>query len=189
MNNYTYEQIKKRIFEWEQKDILKYLKKQDKIAISKNDTDALIIDLTFDNCLAQITVSNPIFAPYQFVSLEAMTFDSEKVQESGTPEMIYFFYDTDEMLEEEIIIELEIGIQYCSDYVPNLLRETYLHKRGTLILENKKLYQIVHPSDIKRVKKEALDDYFKCIDIEAQYLVIQNDILSIRVLPQIFRIT
>lgn len=76
-----------------------------------------IFDLTFKHCLAQLTVSNPIFAPYQYVDFEAMARESEK------PELIYFFYDSKEMTEEEVFHELEVGIQYCSGYIPNQLRK------------------------------------------------------------------
>lgn len=123
MSNYSYDEIKKQIFKWSQKDILKYLKEQDKMEISKNNDNGLIIDLTFDNCLGQVIVSNPIFAPYQFVSFEAMTLDSDKSHETGNPELIYFFYDTDKMSEKDVIKELEVAIKYCSDYIPNILKK------------------------------------------------------------------
>ena len=45
MSNYSYDEIKKRIFQWGKKEILNYLKKQDEIEISKNDNEALIINI------------------------------------------------------------------------------------------------------------------------------------------------
>lgn len=186
MGTYSYERIKKIVYEWCQKDLLMNLKKQDEMEVSKNSNEALIIDLTFDNCLAQLTVSNPTFAPYQFVSFEAMTLDSSKALESGIPEMVYFFYDTDKMLEKDVISELEIGIQYCSNYIPDLLAKTYLNKRGTLSLECEKSFHAVHPNDIEKINKEILNSEFICVNVEAQYLVLSNHILSLRILPLFF---
>lgn len=119
MGQYTYNDIKNRIFEWSQKEIYQYLSEHDKVELSKNNDEALIIDFTFRNCLAQLTVSQPYFAPCQFVFFEAATLDSVKAQISGEPEMIYFFYDLAEMSEKDVINGLGIGIQHCSNYMPN----------------------------------------------------------------------
>lgn len=188
MNNYRYEEIKKRVFEWSLKDIFRYLKKQDEIEVSRNNDEALIIDMTFDNCLAQLIVSNPTFAPYQFVSFEAMTLDSDKAQESGIPDMVYFFYDTDEVSEKEVITELGIGIKYCSDYIPDLLRKTYLSKQGIFNVGYEYMSRVVHPNDVKKINREILNSEFMCVDVEAQYLVVKNNTLSLRILPQVFKI-
>lgn len=97
MRKYTFDEIKRDIFEWSQKDIFMCMAQQDKIELTQNNTDTLLFDLTFNNCLAQLTVSDAFWAPYQFVSFEAMTLDSEKAQEVGEPELVYFFYDSNEM--------------------------------------------------------------------------------------------
>lgn len=191
MSNYGYDEIKKRIFQWGKKEILNYLKKQDEIEISKNDNEALIIDLTFENCLAQIVVSNPIFAPYQFVSFESMTLDSDKAKASGCPEMVYFFYDTDKLSEFDVITELEMGVQYSSDYIPDLLRKKYFNKQGFIDLECKMPFQTIHPDDIEKIddiKKNGSYNKFTCIDVKAQYLVVVNNTYSLKIFPQIFKV-
>ena len=104
--------------------MLKYMTQHDVCELSKNDEEILLYDFTFSHCLAQLTVSIPFFGPYRFVFFEAMTLDSEKAQDSNEPELIYFFYDTNDMTEEAVISELEKGIQYCSCYQPDHLRET-----------------------------------------------------------------
>lgn len=175
-----------QIFEWSQKNIFKYLKEHDKMEIPKNNDDALIIDLTFDNCLAQVIVSNPTFAPYQFVSFEAMTLDSDKSQETGIPELIYFFYDTDKMSEKYVIKELEVAIRYCSDYIPNLLKKTYFNRQGVLSLNYEEICQAVHPNDVKKVKQDILNSKMMCVDVEAQYLVVNSNVLTFRILPKYF---
>ena len=139
MRKYTFDEIKRDIFEWSQKDIFNCMAQQDKIELTKNNTDTLLFDLTFNNCLAQLTVSDAFWAPYQFVSFEAMTLDSEKAQEVGEPELVYFFYDSNEMTIKDVINELEMGIKYCSCYMPNQLKKAYLNKRGILAVEYKNI--------------------------------------------------
>lgn len=188
MSDYNYNKIKKILLEWIKKDALKFIKKQDKIEISQNNINALIIDLTFDCCLGQIVVSSPIFAPYQFLSFEAVEFNCDSNQLVQSNKMIYFFYDNYKMLKEDVITELETGIKYCSDYIPNYLEEKYLNKLGILILNEKIYYRIVHPNDLDKIDKKLLTMKFKCINIESQYLVLKNDTIVIRVLPEVFSI-
>ena len=76
MKHYTFSQIKTKVFEWFQKEAIKLLADQDEFELSKNDEKVLLINFTFNSCLAQLTVYDPAFAPYQFVSFEAMTLDS-----------------------------------------------------------------------------------------------------------------
>ena len=188
MGKYTFKEIKKSVFEWSQKDILKCLSRHDEIVISKNNNEVLLFDLTFDNCIAQLIVSNPYFAPYQFVSFEAMTLDSEKAKNTGKPEMVYFFYDSAIMSKREVLNELGMGIKYCSDYIPDQLIKMYLNKIGILTIEDKNLNYIVHPDDIKKINAEIMKEEFICKDVKAQYLVVKGTTISLNVLPQAFTI-
>lgn len=186
MGNYTFNEIKKDIFEWSQNDMQKYMAQYDKHELSKKNDDILLIDLTFNNCLAQLTVSEPYFAPYQFVSFEAMTLDSKKAQDTGEPELVYFFYDSEEMTEEVVINELAAGIEYCSCYFPDRLKEMYINKKGFITIESGNLYHIVHPNDIEKISIESVRGEFVCKDTEAQYLVVKNNMLSLRILSSNF---
>lgn len=188
MGQYTFSEIKRRIFVWSQKDILKYMLKQDGIEISRNNDEILLIDFTFENCLAQLLVSTPPFAPYHFVSFEAMTFDSEKAQTTGKPEIVYFFYDSIDMSEKEVINALEIAIKYCSSYIPNYLNKLYINKGGMLAIKSENICYTVHPDDINKVNSEIINSQFICTDVEAQYLVVKKDMLSLRILPQVFNV-
>lgn len=180
MEKYAFRKIKQDIYEWGQKNILKYLSQLDELELSKNNDDILIYNFTFNNCLAQLTVSNPLFAPFQYVDFEAMAWESEK------PELIYFFYDSKDMTEEEVFHELEVGIQYCSAYIPNQLRKKYLNKRGTLTIEHENSPYVVHPDDLGKVNIESISGEFVCIDVEAQYLVVMRDSFTIRIIERIF---
>ncbi len=186
MSNYTYEQIKETVLKWSQNDISKQLAEDDYVEITKNEEEVLLIDLTFEYCLAQIVVSKPIFAPYQYVSFEAMTLESKKTQETGKPEMVYFFYDSAEMLENEVLNELNFGVKICSEYLPDQLREMYFNKKGLLAIINENLCHVMHPDDIKKYDKDLVAGNFVCTDIESQYLVVKNNLITLRVLPQVF---
>lgn len=188
MGQYTFSEIKRRVFIWSQKDVLKYMMKQDEIEISRNNDEILLIDLTFENCLAQLVVSIPSFAPYHFVSFEAMTLDSEKAQITGEPEIVYFFYDSIDMSEKEVINALEIAIKYCSSYAPNYLNKIYINKKGMLAIKSENICYAVHPDDIKKANAEIINSQFICMDVEAQYLVVKKDMLSLRILPQVFNV-
>lgn len=189
MGNYTFEEIKKNILNWIQSEKIRDILQCSELEITKNNENILLLDLTFNHCLAQLTVSNPFFAPYQFVSFEAMTLDSEKAQETGKPELVYFFYDSSEMTEQIVTNELEIGIEYCSYYIPNHIRKKFLDKRGILVIDYENLYHIVHPDDIKKINGESVKGEFICKDVEAQYLVVKNDMLALRILSQNFVVT
>lgn len=186
MLKYTFEEIKEDVYEWSQKAALKYIAQHDKIELTQKNDDVLLFDMTFNNCLAQLTVSNPVYAPYQFISFEAMTLDSEKAQKTGEPELVYFFYDSSEMRKREVINELKIGIQYCSRYVPNQLSEIYINRSGIITMKYEDARHIVHPDDIKKISTGSLSGKFTCKGIEAQYLVVERDKLSLRILPKAF---
>lgn len=187
MGQYTFREIKKRILEWSQTDILRYLSKKENIVLSKNNDDILLIDLTFPNCLAQIIVEIPSFAPYQFVIFEAMAVESEKTLAIGSPDIIYFFFDTIEMSEKEVIGQLEEGIRYCSCYIPNQLKKEHLNKKGMITRENGDLHYIVHPDDMNKLNSEIFKEVFICKDVELQYLLIEKDALLLRILPRFFK--
>lgn len=183
MQNYDFNKIKEKILEWSQ---IYTTNNSEFIELTKNEKDGVIFDLTFHNCLAQIVVCDPTFAPYKNVSFEAMTIDSKKSIESGQPELIYFFYDSEGMMEKEVIDELNAGVEYCLNYIPNQLEDIYLGKQGILNIEDEKISRIVHPDDLKKIKKEFLSGKFVCTNIQFQYLVVENNLISIRILPRVF---
>lgn len=102
------------------------------------------------------------------------------------PEMVYFFYDSAEMLENEVLNELNFGVKICSEYLPDQLREMYFNKKGLLAIINENLCHVMHPDDIKKYDKDLVAGNFVCTDIESQYLVVKNNLITLRVLPQVF---
>lgn len=100
----------------------------------------------------EIVIHDVFFAPYKSISFEAMTIDSKKAIESGQPDFIYFFYDSDDTLLEEVFEELDAGIEYCSNYIPNQLEEMYIGKRGILDFVNETTRKVIHPDDLHKVE-------------------------------------
>lgn len=184
MENYDFEFIKERVLEWGEK----YIKNKDGfIEMVKNERDILIYDLTFLNCLAQIVVRDVSFAPYKCVSFEAMTMDSRKSMESGQPELIYFFYDSEDTLPDQVIEELDKGIEYCIHYIPDQLEATYIGKKGSINCATKKKERYIHPDDLTKADQILYQKDVICISVQYQYLVVRNDVGFIRVLPEVFR--
>lgn len=186
MCNYTFIQIKEAILNWSLKDILKELSKTDILEITKNEEDILLLDLTFQHCLAQIVVTRPAFAPYQFVSFEAMTLDSENALKTGDPEMVYFFYDSKETNKNKVLEILTSGIKFCTQYIPEEFGLKFIGKKGTVSIILEELLYIVHPDDVKKINFDLVDEEFVCINTEAQYLLISNNLHSFRILPNYF---
>jgi len=107
--NYTVKQIKCKIFEWYKGQFIKHPTFFD-VEIAKNEENILIIDFTFAECLAQIHVYEPDFAPFKYVAFDALSLVDES--------RIFYFYDTDRTTENEVIEQLNKGIEICSSYKP-----------------------------------------------------------------------
>ena len=175
-------QIKEYVFEWYRS----YQNKSNCMEVIKNEKDVLIIDMTFDNCIAQLIVNEPGFAPYRHVCFEALALNSLKSIETRLPDLIYFFYDSIDLTVGEIVEEINLGVQYCEKYIPEDLENRYINKRGVLNARNSKWSKIIHSSDLKKIDNDSLSKSFTCIGTQFQYLVVKNDDITIRVLPSFF---
>ena len=107
MRGYNYEIIKVSVIQWYEK-VLSGLKNQDGIILSKNSEDTLIIDFDFQNCIAQLSVTNLQFVPYQFVYFEAIAIE--------TSNQIYCFFDDDTWQKSDVINALDKALIFCSNY-------------------------------------------------------------------------
>lgn len=79
----------------------------------KNSDDALVIDFDFLNCIAQLSVTNSQYVPYQFVYFEAMDIEVTDLEDI-TP--IYSFHDDDSMQKDEVIGALDEALLFCTNY-------------------------------------------------------------------------
>jgi hypothetical protein len=102
ISDYNYLSIKKSIINWYNEQFYN----QDNVIISKDTGDILIID--FNECLAQLTISNANNNPFQFIYFEAVDI------ENGNN--IYCFYDDVNMNIREVINALIEAYKYCENY-------------------------------------------------------------------------
>lgn len=185
MEKYNYLQIRKEIYKWSEK----YLKEHsENFELTKDEEECLKFDLTFDNCLAQLTVCNESFAPYKNVSFEAATLDSEKAIESGEPELIFFFYDSDDMQIQEVLDYLSNGYLYCEKYVPDELDKKYTGKQGVILKQGKDCEKYIHPDDISKMQEINMQDTFMCVGYQFQYLILEKNEKRIRMLSDNFEL-
>jgi len=188
MQNYNLYQIIEHILKWYKNDINNLVDDPNCITLTKNERDILIIDMNFKNCLAQIVVADHGFAPCHYVFFEALALNSKKFVETNQPDLIYFFYDSPDMNITEIIDNLNFGVKYCANYIPEELEKIFMNKQGIVNIENERLSRVIHPDDVKKVNKEVLYGEFTCIGSQFQYIVIKNNKLKIRILPGFFNV-
>ena len=112
MRDYNYEVIKTSIWEWYER-VLSDCLNQDEIMLSKNNEEALNIDFDFKNCMAQLSVTNSQYVPYQFVYFEAMDIETSDLEEIIP---IYSFHDDDSMQKNDVISALGEALLFCSNY-------------------------------------------------------------------------
>lgn len=112
MSDYNYQIIKASVMQWYEK-VLSESRNKDEIILSKNSDDALVIDFDFLNCIAQLSVTNSQYVPYQFVYFEAMDIEVTDLEDI-TP--IYSFHDDDSMQKDEVIGALDEALLFCTNY-------------------------------------------------------------------------
>ena len=112
MSDYNYEIIKESVMEWYEK-ISSDVKNENNIIVSTNNNDALIIDFDFENCIAQLSVTNSQFVPYQFVYFEAMDIEISNEEEK---QPVYCFYDDENMQKSDVMDALNEAVRFCIAY-------------------------------------------------------------------------
>ena len=112
MSDYNYETIKASVMQWYEK-VLSESRNKDEIILSKNSDDALVIDFDFLNCIAQLSVTNSQYVPYQFVYFEAIDIEATDLEDI-TP--LYSFHDDDSMQKDEVIGSLDEALLFCTNY-------------------------------------------------------------------------
>lgn len=107
MSDYDFRGLKTNILEW-------YGKWANKCScsIKKNTKDILIIDFEFDNCLAQLSLTNSKFTPYQFVYFEAM-----EIISIGEFRQVYCVYDDKDTMLSDLMWSLDEAILFCINYM------------------------------------------------------------------------
>lgn len=112
MSDYNFEIIKAAVIGWFEQN-LSELKDKNKMTLSKNSDDTLIIDFDFPNCIAQLSVTNSQFVPYRFVYFEAMDIETLDVKKMKT---IYCFFDDITMKKVDVMNALDEAVRVCLEY-------------------------------------------------------------------------
>lgn len=183
MEKYSIVQIKNAIFKWYSEKLLN--KDNDfEMELIKNEEESLSIDLTFENCLGGIKVVDSDFAPYKYVSFEVLDLNPKTNQ----PELVYFFYDSEILEEYEVIEELEYGLNFCTKYSYGVLEKQFVNKKGKININNKKFNLGIYISDWEKINATNIIGEFVCTGTEFQYLVLTNNLLTLRIIPEWFDI-
>ena len=183
---YNYESVRKRLDEWYRDSRIKYASTSILFELSRDEKEVMVIDFTFKHCIAQLSVAVPDFAPYEFISFEALAPYSAKALKQGY-ERVYFFYDSADMVEEEVVCELERALAFLVDYKPDRLGKEFIKQRGFVNLGSENPVYLIHPDDRKKFPKDSLQGEFECVDTDSQYLVLENSEMSLRVVPRVFK--
>lgn len=117
MVDYNYENIKSFIYDWYKKSLCGLLN-HDEMILSKNIDNCMIIDFSFEHCIAQLSITNISNGPYKFVYFEAMDTDIN-ILDSIDIKPIYSFYDNDTMQIDDVIKALDDAIMFCRKYKVN----------------------------------------------------------------------
>lgn len=104
------QEILKEAHNWFEKIKEQYSNKL-KIKVITDRENLYQIDFEAENCLANLTVGEPDFAPYSHVSFEVAAMINDK-----EPSLVYYWYDNETHTVQDIIDNLDKGIQFMINY-------------------------------------------------------------------------
>lgn len=110
MNNLLFVEVREAISKWVKGNNEKFKNKNILLEILKDDDNCLRVELNFGELLAEILVEEPDFAPYRYVSFQAVGIVN------GVPDLLYFWYDEEGMRIEEIIEKLSDAVTVVWGY-------------------------------------------------------------------------
>jgi len=105
-----FNKIKTEIIKWVEDHISRFTEEKIDVKEVNNNSDSYSVVFDFDNCMAEIDVNQPEFAPYRYVSFEVVAVVD------NTSKLIYSWYDNDSTGIEEILFQLSKGIKYATNY-------------------------------------------------------------------------
>ena len=106
MSNPLFVKVKECVAQWLKDNEDKFKSKNIMVEIVTNTEECLYLTLNFGGCMAAIVVAEPDFAPYRFVSFEAMRIVN------GISDLLHFWYDEEGTTIEEIIENLDKAIEF-----------------------------------------------------------------------------
>lgn len=109
-NDDLFDKIKAEIIMWLESNKGRFSEERIGIEEVNNYNEGYSIILDFDNCMAEIDVNQPDFAPYRYVALEVAAIVDDATQ------IVYSWYDNESAEIEEIILQLNKGINFAANY-------------------------------------------------------------------------
>lgn len=110
MMNSLFFKVKETVIQWINENSQKFVFKNIVMETIENKEELLYVILNFGGCMASIIVAKPDFAPYRFVSFEAVT------MEKGAHKMVYAWYDDEETTPEGIVRNLDKAINIVLEH-------------------------------------------------------------------------
>lgn len=110
MNTPPFVEVREAVAQWLNRNQGKLEKNNILAEILKDNKSCLRVELNFGELLAEILVEEPDFAPYRYVSFQAVDIIN------GVPQMVYSWYDEEGNTIEEIIKNLDKAIDVVFGY-------------------------------------------------------------------------
>ena len=104
MNNPLFVEVREAISKWLESSNEQLRNKNISCEILKDDESCLRVELNFGELLAEILVEEPDWAPYRYVSFQAVG------TVNGVPDLLHFWYDKEDTSIEEVIENLDKAV-------------------------------------------------------------------------------
>ncbi|MNN18723.1 hypothetical protein D3C81_1319410 [compost metagenome] len=110
MNDSLFIGLKQAVAQWLNDIGGRFKSKNISVETATDTEECLYVILNFGECMAAVVVTKPDFAPYRFVSFEAMDIVD------GVHEMIYSWYDEEGNTIEDITRNLDTALDVVWEY-------------------------------------------------------------------------
>lgn len=108
-NDILFNKVRTEIIKWIEDNKSRFAEEKINVEVLNN-SDSYSVVFDFNNCMAEIDINQPEFAPYRYVSIEVVAIVD------NTSKLIYSWYDDDSTTIKEILFQLNKGIKYASNY-------------------------------------------------------------------------
>lgn len=109
-NDILLNKIRTEIIKWIENNKSRFEEERINVEVVKNNRDSYSVVFDFNNCMAEIDINKPDFAPYRYVAFEVVAIVD------NVSKLIYSWYDDDRTNIEEILFQLNKGIEYSTNY-------------------------------------------------------------------------
>lgn len=109
-NDILFDKIRTEIIKWIEDNKSRFVQERINVEVVHNNRDSYSGVFDFNNCMAEIDINQPDFAPYRYVSFEVVAIVD------NVSKLIYSWYDDESTNIEEILFQLNKGIKYATNY-------------------------------------------------------------------------